>query len=274
MSWMRSRSLAAVWVAIATVRAAGAQAPRDAHWSFEGNHGRYCISYLVDPALVAKLLPSDAKPAPAGTGAGLHPFLTRTVQDEPRFAQWIPAAICVARYDRVTADGKVLAQGKKDHPLIIVTNAVAVQSPRGIPEATDLLLDVMSDQRSLQRAGDDVGLEMGGITVTSRIRIEGDDPDVAMEVDGAIVHWSGHATGEPSVGTTHSMSFGYAARRSASLMIREEWTPETSRLMVGALQISGRNTLAKALGASPVRAVGPEEVGGTTTWTFHIQTKR
>jgi hypothetical protein len=271
---MRPRSIAAVLIAMAVVPAVGAQAPSDTHWSFEGNEGRYCISYLIDPTLVSKLLPSDAKPAPAGTGAGLHPFLARTVQDEPRFAQWIPAAICIGTYDQVTADGKVLAQGKKDHPIVVVTNAIAVQSPRGIPEATYLLLDVMTDQRSLQRAGDNVGLDIAGITVTSRIRVEGDDPDVAMEVDGATFHWSGHATGESSVGTTHSMSFGYAARRSNSLLIQEEWTPETSRLMVGALQISGRNTFAKALGASPVRAVGPEEVGGTMAWTFHNQTNR
>jgi hypothetical protein len=44
--------------------------------------------------------------------------------------------------------------------------------------------------------------------------------------------------------------------------------------MVGGLEILGTNPLAKALRASPVRAVGPEEVGGTTTWTFHKQTKQ
>lgn len=263
-----------VALGLAMATAAHGQAQGDTRWSLVGSRSSYCISYLIDPALAREILPSDAKPAPAGSGAGLHPFLARTVQDEPRFAQWIPASICVGYYDRVTSEGKVLAQAKGNRPVIIVTNSIAVQAPRGMPGATSLLLDILTDQRPLQRAGDDVGVDIGSISVTSRVRVEGDDPDVAMDVDGATFHWSGHATGESSVGRTRSVSFGYAGRRSTNWVVTSETTPETSRLMVGGLEILGTNPLAKALRASPVRAVGPEEVGGTTTWTFHKQTKQ
>ena len=56
-------------------------------------------------------------------------------------------------------------------------------------------------------------------------------------------------------------------------MVQLESAPTTSRFLSGNLQIEGHNTLAKALLASPVRAIGPEETGGATTVTFHTGTK-
>ena len=244
-----------------------AQAPAEVHWSLEGKHASYCIWYLADPELARQMVPSGTALAPAGTGAGLPPLLARTVQDEPRFAQWIPGSICIGAYQRVTADGRVLAQEKRDRPVIVATNALAAQAPHGLAGASNLLIDFMTDQRALARAADDAGFAMSGITVITRVRVGADDPEVAIEVDGVKIVWSGHAIGDSGVGKTRSMS-----SRSAGWLVELESAPASSRIMVGALQVNGTNTLAKALKASPVRAIGPEESGGTVTLTFRRET--
>ena len=260
-------------LALGAGRLAGQQ-PADVQWSLEGGHGSYCIWYLADPELARQMVPGGTELTPAGDGAGLAPLLARTVQDEPRFSQWIPGAICISSYDRVTSAGRVLAQSKPNRPVIVATSSLAVKGARGFPTATRYLIDFMTDQRSLARAADGIGVGMSGITVITRTRVGADEPEVLIDVDGVRITWSGHAIGEPSVGKTRSVSFGYASGRVSGWMIDEESTPATARLMAGTLEVDGRNTLARALKASPGRAMGPEESGGTVVLSFHPGTRK
>ena len=188
-----------------------AQVPAEVQWSLEGNRGSYCIWYLADPDLARTMVPSSTVLAPAGTGKGLPPLLARTVQDEPRFAQWIPGAICIGAYNRVTAGGRTLAQGKPDRPVIVGTNSLAATEARGFPTASSYLIDFMTDQRSLARAADAAGFGMDGITVLTRRQVGADDPRVAITVAGVQITWSGHAIGDSGVGKTRSVSFGYGS---------------------------------------------------------------
>ena len=264
---------AALFALSAGVGRVQAQRPAEVRWALEGNRGSYCIWYLADPDLARSLVPSSIALAPAGTGAGLPPLLARTVQDEPRFAQWIPGAICIAAYDRVTSGGRTLAQGKAGRPVIVGTNSLAASEARGFPTATSYLIDFMTDQRSLSRAADAAGFGMDGITVLTKQQVGADDPRVSITVAGVQITWSGHAIGDSGVGKTRSMSFGYGSGRAPSWLIDLESAPASTRLMAGSLEVDGRNTLARALKASPVRGIGPEDSGGTVTLTFHPGTR-
>jgi len=250
-----------------------AQRLAEVQWSLEGNRGSYCIWYLADPDLARSMVPSSIALAPAGTGAGLPPLLARTVQDEPRFAQWIPGAICIGAFDRVTSAGRTVAQGKSGRPVIVATNSLAASEARGFPTATSYLIDFMTDQRSLSRAADAAGFSMDGITVLTKQQVGADDPRVSITVAGVQITWSGHAIGDSGVGKTRSMSFGYGSGRAASWLIDLESAPASTRLMAGSLEVDGRNTLARALKASPVRGIGPEDSGGAVTMTFHPGTR-
>jgi hypothetical protein len=263
-------SLMALSAGVGRVRA---QVPAEVRWSLEGNRGSYCIWYLADPDLARGMVPSNIVLAPAGTGAGLPPLLARTVQDEPRFAPWIPGAICIAAFDRVTSGGRTLAQGKADRPVIVATNSLSASQARGFPTASSYLIDFMTDQRSLVRAADAAGIGMDGISVVTRQQVGADDPRVSIVVAGVQIIWSGHAIGDSGVGKTRSVSFGYGSGRAAARLIELQSAPGTTRLMAGTLEVDGRNALARALKASPVRAIGPEESGGTVTLTFHPATR-
>ena len=254
--------------------AAQAQLRQDATWTLEGARGGYCVWYLADPDLARKLVPATTVLTPAGTGAGLPLLLASTIREEPRFAQWILGSICLGFYQRVSSGDHTLAEGKASHPIIVATNALAAENAHGVAGATAYLLDFMTDNRSLASAADRIGLDMSGIEYLARVRVEGGDPAVTITVAGTVISWSGHTIADSSVGTTQSVSFGYGGPRSANWLIQLESAPASSRLIVGNLSVAGRNTLAKALLASPARAIGPQVSGGTTTLTFHAVTRK
>ena len=243
-------------------------------WALEDNQGSYCIWYLADPDLARQMVPTGTDLSPAGSGAGLPTLLARTIRDEPRFNLWIPGAICIGAYRRVTADGRTIAEAKEGRPIIIATSYLAAHDPHGVAGATSLLLAFMTDKRQVARASESAGLDMSGISVVTRQQVGADDPKVTISVDGVEIVWTGHAIGDSGVGKTRSVSFGYATNRSASWLIGLDSRPTSTRLMAGILEVEGRNTLARALKASPVRGMGPEESGGSVTLTFHKETRK
>lgn len=230
--------------------------------------GGFCISYLVDPAIAAKLAPEGAVLAPAGMGAGLSQFLTRVIQDEPQFSKWIPAAICIGRYGAASIDGKEVFRAKNDKAFTMVTSWIGVAEPLGVPGARALLMGISFDDsrvfHPLQEFG--IGGEERKVALAPG---EGGDTEVELKLEKAKINWVGHATGDARVETTRSMSFGYGGQRKSTWEITASFSPAETRLMVGALRVEGKDLLSRALKSSPIRAVGPQDSGGTADILFH-----
>ncbi len=230
--------------------------------------GGYCISYLVDPAVAVGLAPEGAVLTPAGKGAGLSPFLTRVIQDEPQFAAWIPAAVCIGRYAAAALDGREVARAKVEKAITVVTSWVAVANPLGVVGATAALLGLSVDESRVLRP-----LQEFGVRIDDRSPLltpgENGDTQLDLKLGKTRISWVGHPIGDPRVGSTQPMSFGYAGQRNSVWRVSVSGTPGERRLMVGALRVEGKDALAKALKSSPIRAVGPLESGGTTEFLFH-----
>lgn len=241
-------------------------------WTLEGNHGGYCIWYLADPDLVRKLVPDNVTLAPAGDGAGLHAMVRRFVEDEPRLSQWIPGALCLGFFDSVSTGDRVMVRAKAGKPIVVAFSYLAAKGPLGVGEAGNYLVSLMSDSRQLRDAGDNLGIDLDGIEVASRPHSEGSDPDVAIKVSGALIRWSGHPIGDGDVGMTREVSFGYGGRRKTDWLVRMEVAPGRTHPMVGALAVEENGDLATVLKASPLRAIGPEDDGGTVRLTFTNET--
>ena len=275
-SWAR-RGKGALALALALVLAgrAGAQATlhTDDSWTLEGSKGGYCIRYLADPVLARELVPKSASLVPAGSGGDLPILLAGTIKEEPKFAQWVPGAICIGFYQRVISAGHTIAQARS-RPIMIATNSIAAQAAHGVPGANQYLIDFMTDDRSVASAADRIGVDMSAIEMVKKTHVEGDDPTVTISFAGVKINWSGHAVADSSVGKTHSVSFGYGGPKSAAWLVTNESTPQSARLMVAVLWVEGKNSFAKVLQTSPVRAIGPEERGGSATLTFHAVTRK
>jgi hypothetical protein len=266
-------STLALTAACAVAAAAHAQNEADAgHWEFGDSRGGFCIWYLADPVLAAKLVDGNTQLAPAGQGEGLPPAVARVIQDEPRFAQWIPATVCLGFFGTVTVGTDVIARAENDKPVIVATSALAASSPRGVAGAGWYLLDLLTNHRSVRSSAGDAGFAAGGLDYLVRPSDSNEDESLEFDFSGVNVFWIGHAYGERSVGTTQAMSFGYAGGRKTNWKLTISASPKESQPVVGALRVEGKNDLAKALKSSPIRIVTPRDYGGGATLSFQKET--
>ena len=260
--------LAAALLALVPAAAtAQAEAPTT-RWLLEDARGSFCIWYLVDPALAPKLAPKGTQFAVAGNGAALPPMVVRVIRDEPQFASWIPAAICVGRFGTVTVDGQVASRAREGRSVLVMTHSIAAIAPMGQAGAGFYLLELSSDDGNVERLAEASGLRVERREVAIVPSREGGDEALHIQVEKAKLVWSGHPFGEARVETTQSMSFGLAGVRTNSWRLEARFTPDSVRSVVGQLRIEGKDDLAKALKASPIRAVGPFQQGGRAEWLF------
>lgn len=260
--------LATALLLLAPITVAAQVEAKQSTWQLDDSRGSFCVWYLADPALAPDIAPKGTLFAPAGTGSGLPAALARLVRDEPQFGSWIPAAICIGRYGRVTVDGEVAAQAKGDRAVLVMTHAIAATAPRGQEGAGYFLLELATDNRTLAGVAEDVGLRVEQREIARVPSREGGDDAWHFQMEKAKLVWSGHPTGEPRVEATRTMSFGLAGLRTSSWLLEATSAPDTVRLLVGQLRVEGKDDLAKALKASPIRAVGPLEQGGRSEWRF------
>jgi hypothetical protein len=243
-------------------------------WVLDEARGGFCVWYLTDPELAPAFLPKGGVARTAAHVEGLPPMLQRVVQDEPRFQEWVPAVLCIGRYASVQVDGRQMDRAKDaDRPVLVTWQAIAAESPLEVNGAGWLLTHLGGDAPMLERAAGNSTVAFRGRELRND-RIQGaetgDDAEDAWEfrVDGVKLFWSGRQIGEMRVGETRTMSFGYAGARATNWAVEIESTPGHERTAIGSLRVEGKNDLAKAMKGSPVRAIGPAELGGRTTVTF------
>ncbi len=258
-----------ILLAFLAVTPLAAQDRAQTEWTLHDARGGFCIWYLADPELVREIIPKDVTTqAASGVGSGLPPALARVIQDEPRFASWIPGAICVGVYASASVDGKEVVAAKGGDRVTVVTHSLAAVDPRGIPGAGHYLIDLGTDRGSLARAGELAGIKTSDRSVDINKVPDSDDDEVEVKIGKAKIHWQGHPTGVSRVDSTRSMSFGYAGLRLSSWEVQVEAAPMEVQAVVGALRIEGKDDLSRVLRASPIRYVGPIERGGVTTFRF------
>ncbi|MEO5824927.1 MAG: hypothetical protein ABIR59_03495 [Gemmatimonadales bacterium] len=256
-------------LAVLAVTPLAAQNRAETEWILRDARGGFCIWYLADPEMVRDLLPKDVSTqAASAVGSALPPALARVVQDEPRFASWVPGAICVGMYASASVDGKEVVAAKDGDRVTVITHSVAAVDPRGIRGAGHYLIELGTDRGGLARAGEVAGIRTHDRSVDIKKVPDSDDDEIELKLDKAKIIWQGHPTGIARVDSTRSMSFGYAGLRLSSWEIQVEAAPMEVQGVIGALRIEGKDDLSRVLRASPIRFMGPIERGGVATFRF------
>lgn len=262
---MRRRWIGALAVTAVTAPLA-AQADEQL-WRFVDAQGGSCIWYLADPALAPDLVPAGTPLRPASATASLPEVLLRLVQDEPRFAEWVPGVFCVGLFAAAAADGEPTGTMRSGRPLLVTVSALAAASPYG-QDAGWQLASLGVDAGSLDRVAERAWVAVREPEHRVRTGVEGEDTQWELSLDGLRLIWSGHPSGEVRVGSTRTMSFGYAGNRNSTWLVELRSAPTGEQNQLGALRVEGRSPLANALKASPIRAMGPLATGGELTLHF------
>ena len=237
-------------------------------WRWIDGQGGFCIWYLAAPDIAPALVSPGTRLRTVGETQGLPPVIIRIVQDEPRFAEWIPGSVCVGLYVDVAADGTPVGHMEDGRPILLTLTAVAAHAPHGQAEAEWYLREIGLDAGRLDRAASGASIATEDRRLRTRTGLEGEDDTWELELDGARLVWNGRPTGENRVGSTRSMSFGYAGERNSRFLVVVRTAPAEEQQQLGALRVEGRGPLAQALKSSPIRTVGPLERGGELTVTF------
>ncbi len=237
-------------------------------WRWIGGQGGFCVWYLADPELATQLVPTGTQLRTVTETSGLPPILLRIVQDEPRFASWIPGSVCIGLYADVASDGVPQGHMEEKRPVLLALTALAAHDPAGQPEADWYLREIGLDAGHLDRIASDAEIGSQHRELRTRSGLPGEDDKWELSLDGVKLAWSGHPSGEKRVGSTRSMSFGYVGERNSRWLVTVRTAPEQEQSQVGALRVEGKNLLAQALKSSPIRTVGPLETGGELTVSF------
>ncbi len=251
----------------ATSRLVGQDNPPE--WRWVDARGSFCIWYLSDPALAPALLPEGVAPRPASATADLPDHLRRIIQDEPRFATWIPGLVCVGRYQVVAANGVPIAHlDDKGKPVLFTLSALAAQAGDG---AEWQIGELGLDAGRLDQVGEDLQIASEDRELWVRRGLAGEGEQWTLRLDGAELIWWGEPLRESRVGVTRTMSFGYTGERDSRWTVDLRWAPAAEQRQIGSLRVAGKGPLAQALKSSPVRNLSGYETGGEALITFRLR---
>ncbi len=238
-------------------------------WRLSGLRSGFCVLLLVEPEFASRSVPTGLRLVPAGEAEDLHPALKSELQSRPELGTWSPSHLCFYAVDTIQTDDYVLRDKSGRKPQIFALWTVsAAETGSGARRDAALLVLATSGRlvRSARMAGQVVQKVEGSLGKAPEVDEEGvpsSDDRFQVKVGKTVITWDGRQSRD-SAETTGSVEVAWAVRASGpgEGRGRLSLTPRWASPMIGALQVKGKDDLAKALQGSPARFVGPLYRGG------------
>jgi hypothetical protein len=243
--------------------AARAQAPVST-WTLEAVADRFCVSYLVDPALARELLGSRFTPVAAERVEGLHPAVAQLVTGEPAYRAWVPAEICVIEAGQVVSGARTASDGGR--PVVLGYSAIAATPVGG----SEIMMrgTLFSTSGSVRRLASDQLIHVDRVNYSKGVVPEGTDQRRVLGHQGATLTWDGRIIDSAATATDRPRLLAVEGKRNRALGVAVHQAAEWERATVGTLKVQGRSDFAAGILGSPIRMVGPVTGGGTVTIDF------
>ena len=250
-------------VVLATVaRPCSARAQQDGAWQFSNLQQGYCITFLVSPEDAPGVLPDDAQPVRLNAMADVSPVLARVLADQPEYGGWMPAEVCLYRFGRADIGGRELVAPAGASEMIGIVSfgaRVAINQPEnGISVST-----VFTNDKRAVKLADSTQVVLRQIKATFGKAAHSGDERHVIQLGKTTLTWDGHpASDSAPVGTPLERVWVVRGPRGKPVLLRWKLNTTSTRSMVGALVVQGKDKLAKLMRKSPVRYLGPIYQGG------------
>jgi hypothetical protein len=231
-------------------------------WAVQGLRAGLCVRFLVDPSLARRALHGGARLLPASQDETLHPALRSVIDGQPEFAAWAPSSLCLYYGDAVSVSGRRFgSRDPRKRQMIGVWTVAASESGRRTRQ--DLALDLFGVGGELVQAAGSAKVKVSEAQSTVSKVPSTDNELYEVKIGKTRLTWNGRAVGD-SIRVEQPIRESWLAKGSSGTVWRVNATlrPEWSRSVVGVLRVEGKDDLAKALKASPIRFVGPVYEGG------------
>ncbi len=266
-----TRAICALTVALAALaRPVAAQQPEADRWQFDRLQFGFCIEFLVDSAHARKLLPDEALPLRADAVAGLGAALRSVVEGQPEYRSWMPASLCLYRFGTLDVAGRQLGgkAPKEDKDADREGEALgflllAARAPSAGSGDADLGRKLFTTSWRASKLAEGGQVQLETIRASFGKAPKGTDDRYTIRLGRTTLLWDGHPTRDSTAGGAVERKWTALSREGHQL--RFTWTlqAQVTRGLVGALVVQGKDDLAKALQASPIRFVGEFVQGGS-----------
>jgi hypothetical protein len=220
------------------------------------------VRFLLDPKLARRGLYPGSRLLPASRDEGLHPALRSVVEGQPEFATWIPSTLCLYYGDALNLSGRRFrSKDPRKRQMIGMWGVAATEQGSGARR--DILLDFVGVAGGLSQAAGDAKVKVSEAqSSVSKVAATGNDLFV-VRIGKTRLTWNGRAVGD-STRVAQAIQESWLGKGTSGTVWRIQATfkPHWSRALVGVLSVEGKDDLAKALKASPIRFVGPAYLGG------------
>jgi hypothetical protein len=253
----------AAWCGLAASLAA--QAPQEGKgpvWTVVGLRTGQCVRFLLDPGIARRVLHEDARLIPANRDEKLYPALRNVIQSQPDFATWVASSLCLYYGDALTLSGRRFG-GKDPRKSQMIGLWSAAASEQGTGARRDVVLDFFGVGGGLAQAARYGKVKLNEVQ-SSVSKVPGSGNDLyQVKIGKTRLVWNGRPAGD-STRVDQPITESWLAKGTSGTLWKVSTTlrPEWSRPLVGVLSVEGKDDLAKALKASPIRFVGPLYQGG------------
>ena len=239
-----------------------------ARWRLSGMRKTFCVQWLLNPDSLKRPLPRGARLLPAASASDLHPALKGVVANQPEYRTWTPSALCFYRMAGMVADARTIDSGS-DSTRLPVLGVWTVAGETGAAGPPTVALELRANSGDVREAGRRAGLELErlDVAVGPVLRDDGqprpDQTRYQIRFGKTILVWDGRMS-DDTTRTTDPVRWDWQAAREKGGWVTGGLTlrPAASSPMIGSLRVEGKDPLARALQASPIRYVGPAYQGG------------
>lgn len=226
------------------------------------------MRFLIAPAEAAHQAQAGFRPVRADQDQSLHPALRSVIEGQPEFASWTPSSLCFFYLDTVSLGGRTMAARKGSKPQLISVWTLATSGQAGAGRR-DLALQLSAGSAQTVRAAEAVRLRVREAELRISQVPEGIDEMQEVKMGKTRLTWTGRAVGDSTqVSQPIEELWLVKGASGTSWNVRLKLAPSWTRPLVGVLRVEGKDDLAKALKASPIRFVGPRYLGGSADLLF------
>ena len=266
---LSSLGLLGVLAAPAAAQQSGAGGTTSLVWSLHGVEFSACVEFLIEPAQAAELLADGFRIVPAASFTPLSAVLRREIAGDSALGAWVASRLCFAESRSITVADRIYSLDNE-------WEAVAYW---GIAATRSAATPRLDQWYVAKLWGNDWHVEKltegAYIPMTGFKRAFGTVPETVnhryeIKIGKTVLSWTGQVAGRdstPAAATPPANLILDGLRHipwSATVASEVQWT----RFLSGVFNVQGKDDLAKALKASPIRMFGPMYWGGDTRVEF------
>jgi len=251
---------------------ASAQAPSAPvfSWAVKDVTLAACVDFLMAPTVAAGMLPEGYRVIPASHFSRLSPYLNRVIGSDSAQRAMIPANYCVIEGASVTAGDQFITDGGADNPVMLAYWGIAAARNDGDNHFDELFaVQFWTSDWHVQKPTQSNFIQISTLKRSLARLPESENDRYEVKMGKTVLTWDGQLKRDSTAATEPlDASLLYTGQRSIRFTAAVSGQPAWTRNPAGIFRVSGKDDLAQALQASPIRQFGPIYWGGDARVDF------